>query len=60
MSPLQVEKLLSAARRLLEHNAAGRDGDPFSIDWAETLLRQNPPPPNLGLHERARVLKENA
>ena len=44
MTAEQVELMKTAARTLLAHRDCGRKCDPDSIQWAETLLANNPAP----------------
>ena len=44
MNPEQIELMKDAARLLLAHRDAGRSCDPHVIEWAETVLRNNPAP----------------
>ena len=42
MTPAMFDLMRTAARTLLAHRDAGRHCDPYSVAWAEALLRSNP------------------
>lgn len=52
MRTATAELVRICAQRVLANRDAGRSIDPLTVEWAETILRQNPEP-------RARVSPQN-